>query len=147
MLQINNPAMGTALVRTAQPGGQLGRAVLMLGSTLCDFWAVAFLLLAEVKAISFVFFLFQAEDGIRVHCVTGVQTCALPISAAGRVLPPGLAGPPGSRRPLSAAARSTAGQTLAPPGPARRGGGWGWTGWALPMSLPVPASRPTRCQS
>src|SRR5476649_701188 len=25
------------------------------------------------------FFLFQAEDGIRYHCVTGVQTCALPI--------------------------------------------------------------------
>src|SRR5947207_4698370 len=24
-------------------------------------------------------FFFQAEDGIRVHCVTGVQTCALPI--------------------------------------------------------------------
>src|SRR5947207_9607704 len=24
-------------------------------------------------------FLFQAEDGIRCHCVTGVQTCALPI--------------------------------------------------------------------
>src|SRR5437588_11184641 len=26
------------------------------------------------------FFFFQAEDGIRCHCVTGVQTCALPIS-------------------------------------------------------------------
>src|SRR5215211_8773180 len=25
-------------------------------------------------------FFFQAEDGIRDHCVTGVQTCALPIS-------------------------------------------------------------------
>src|SRR5436190_24059230 len=31
-------------------------------------------------------FVFQAEDGIRDHCVTGVQTCALPIScpSAGR---------------------------------------------------------------
>src|SRR5215211_8696998 len=29
----------------------------------------------------FVFFFFQAEDGIRDHCVTGVQTCALPIFA------------------------------------------------------------------
>src|SRR5437588_2774718 len=28
-----------------------------------------------------VFFFFQAEDGIRDHCVTGVQTCALPIFA------------------------------------------------------------------
>src|SRR5882762_8270489 len=30
-----------------------------------------------------VFFFFQAEDGIRDSSVTGVQTCALPISAAG----------------------------------------------------------------
>ena len=29
-----------------------------------------------------VFFFFQAEDGIRDHCVTGVQTCALPIYAS-----------------------------------------------------------------
>src|SRR5215213_11344017 len=30
----------------------------------------------------FVFFFFQAEDGIRDWSVTGVQTCALPISGA-----------------------------------------------------------------
>src|SRR5882672_6310539 len=30
------------------------------------------------RCLSF-FFFFQAEDGIRDHCVTGVQTCALPI--------------------------------------------------------------------
>src|SRR5205807_4699050 len=30
----------------------------------------------------FLFFFFQAEDGIRDYKVTGVQTCALPISAA-----------------------------------------------------------------
>src|SRR5216684_9338286 len=30
-----------------------------------------------------VFFFFQAEDGIRDVAVTGVQTCALPISIAG----------------------------------------------------------------
>src|SRR2546426_5458138 len=29
----------------------------------------------------FIFFFFQAEDGIRDYKVTGVQTCALPISA------------------------------------------------------------------
>src|SRR5438132_8522330 len=28
-------------------------------------------------------FFFQAEDGIRDHCVTGVQTCALPIYIRG----------------------------------------------------------------
>src|SRR6267154_1702409 len=33
--------------------------------------------------IFFVFFFFQAEDGIRDGRVTGVQTCALPISGAG----------------------------------------------------------------
>src|SRR5690625_6835883 len=33
-------------------------------------------------SISFRFFFFQAEDGIRAGHVTGVQTCALPISAA-----------------------------------------------------------------
>src|SRR5438034_4693793 len=32
-----------------------------------------------MMSLSAVFF-FQAEDGIRDHCVTGVQTCALPIS-------------------------------------------------------------------
>src|SRR2546430_5116172 len=31
---------------------------------------------------TFVFFFFQAEDGIRDLTVTGVQTCALPISGA-----------------------------------------------------------------
>src|SRR5476649_809715 len=31
-----------------------------------------------------VLFFFQAEDGIRDHCVTGVQTCPLPILGHGR---------------------------------------------------------------
>ena len=30
--------------------------------------------------VCFIFFFFQAEDGIRDDLVTGVQTCALPIS-------------------------------------------------------------------
>src|SRR5256885_5559599 len=53
------------------------------------------------------FFFFQAEDGIRDYKVTGVQTCALPISSAsticgttpknGLVAEPGLSGvAPGS---------------------------------------------------
>ena len=33
-----------------------------------------------------VFFFFQAEDGIRDHCVTGVQTCALPIFLNRKIL-------------------------------------------------------------
>src|SRR2546430_5578225 len=39
----------------------------------------------------FFFFFFQAEDGIRDLTVTGVQTCALPISRAREVPRPGLA--------------------------------------------------------
>src|SRR5260221_850311 len=35
-----------------------------------------------VSLLSCCVFFFQAEDGIRDHCVTGVQTCALPISRA-----------------------------------------------------------------
>src|SRR5438132_1827762 len=35
------------------------------------------------------FFSFEAEGGIRGHCVTGVQTCALPISEGWLVRAPG----------------------------------------------------------
>src|SRR5260221_11805032 len=41
------------------------------------------------------FFFFQAEDGIRDHCVTGVQTCALPI------LSPASAASSASKRTIS----------------------------------------------
>src|SRR2546427_6930441 len=45
------------------------------------------LLFDSLLFLSFFFFFFQAEDGIRDLTVTGVQTCALPISmAAGREL-------------------------------------------------------------
>src|SRR5712671_4180200 len=37
-----------------------------------------------MKIISVFFFFFQAEDGIRYDLVTGVQTCALPISRASK---------------------------------------------------------------
>src|SRR5205823_9366945 len=39
------------------------------------------------KTLLFVFFFFQAEDGIRDKLVTGVQTCALPISLSCRLCP------------------------------------------------------------
>src|SRR5690606_40795097 len=42
-------------------------------------------------------FFFQAEDGIRDFHVTGVQTCALPISRRGAARPLRL--PPAKRRP------------------------------------------------
>src|SRR5437588_4729520 len=37
-----------------------------------------------MNALAGATFFFQAEDGIRDHCVTGVQTCALPIFEAGK---------------------------------------------------------------
>src|SRR5438105_12148847 len=39
------------------------------------------------------FFFFQAEDGIRDPLVTGVQTCALPISRTGGAIPPAAQAP------------------------------------------------------
>src|SRR5690606_39781623 len=48
------------------------------------------------------FFFFQAEDGIRVFHVTGVQTCALPILVVGRRDDPR---PPAIRGPYRAAMR------------------------------------------
>src|SRR2546430_9527106 len=39
--------------------------------------------MASYVLVIVVFFFFQAEDGIRDLTVTGVQTCALPISTAG----------------------------------------------------------------
>src|SRR5438034_9191906 len=54
-----------------------------------------------------VWFFFQAEDGIRDHCVTGVQTCALPISRhPGRVHPRPRGG--GRRDPAPAPGRRRA---------------------------------------
>src|SRR5437764_8121991 len=38
-------------------------------------------MLKRTRCASVLFFFFQAEDGIRDTSVTGVQTCALPISA------------------------------------------------------------------
>src|SRR6266850_2618056 len=43
------------------------------------FYFVFFFFL-KVNGIKYFFFFFQAEDGIRDYKVTGVQTCALPIS-------------------------------------------------------------------
>src|SRR5687767_7722413 len=43
---------------------------------------IMLLLFVEVFFLVFFFFFFQADDGIRDKLVTGVQTCALPISCA-----------------------------------------------------------------
>src|SRR5438105_6273350 len=50
---------------------------------------------ARAVSLRFRLFFFQAEDGIRDPLVTGVQTCALPISCS----PAGISFPPKLRRP------------------------------------------------
>src|SRR5205823_9274522 len=55
------------------------------------------------------FFFFQAEDGIRDKLVTGVQTCALPISS-----------PPGTTAASSARTTSTSTNSWANPHEPRR---------------------------
>src|SRR5205809_235027 len=57
-------------------GGSTGGC--KLGRGLMIRWSVVSCLL---KFLTVFFFFFQAEDGIRDVAVTGVQTCALPISA------------------------------------------------------------------
>src|SRR6266542_6443529 len=49
----------------------------------------------QVKSVTSFFFFFQAEDGIRDATVTGVQTCALPISGVRVELDLLVAGPDG----------------------------------------------------
>src|SRR5437868_9779139 len=46
--------------------------------------AVMLLIMEKMLVVVFLFFFFQAEDGIRDRNVTGVQTCALPISERSR---------------------------------------------------------------
>src|SRR2546427_12827346 len=88
------------------------------------------------------FFFFQAEDGIRDLTVTGVQTCALPISSSGRRardardhgaahlgdgVPAAAAGPLRLRQPPRAPPVAGGGGARAPRAPpgARRGGAGG----------------------
>src|SRR5436190_12190836 len=68
----------------------------------------------------FTFFFFQAEDGIRDHCVTGVQTCALPISTPAATSPT-------ASGPTSAARCSTSSSTAPTPRP-----GCSTTTWSPP---------------
>ncbi|MGQ0578362.1 MAG: DMT family transporter [Betaproteobacteria bacterium] len=54
MLVLFAPKFGAGLLRTTQPGGQVLRAALLVGSTSCYFGALSFLPMAEVKAVSFI---------------------------------------------------------------------------------------------
>src|SRR5690606_40241303 len=58
---------------------------------------------AAAPVPSYAFFFFRAEDGIRAFHVTGVQTCALPISAGSAAPPGSAAGGGGAAEPAGRA--------------------------------------------
>src|SRR5215813_7206613 len=58
------------------------------------------------------FFFFQAEDGIRVADVTGVQTCALPICDAALFLLPSLSPTTVAPKPDATATLRTVAETI-----------------------------------
>src|SRR5207302_7940269 len=61
----------------------------------------AVLLVFVFHVFFFFFFFFQAEDGIRYFHVTGVQTCALPISSSPRRSASAARSSPSPRSPSS----------------------------------------------
>src|SRR5256886_4704573 len=66
----------------------------------CEKLRLRLCLFLHIAYLVFFFFFFQAEDGIRDLTVTGVQTCALPISAGGEDrVEAGQVAPPDGRQP------------------------------------------------
>src|SRR2546430_6727200 len=86
-----------------------GRGVVayVLGSSFCDNVCGG----RQQKSIGVFVFFFQAEDGIRDLTVTGVQTCALPISGKASRLRNKL---PGQRKPTADSVRES-GERFQPP--------------------------------
>src|SRR5436189_1987487 len=62
----------------------MSHALYSSGRLVCDWFGSRCRLGCLLYVYFFFFFFFQAEDGIRDTSVTGVQTCALPISATSR---------------------------------------------------------------
>src|SRR5256885_12715587 len=104
--------------------------------------------------MGFYFFFFQAEDGIRDYKVTGVQTCALPISDLAVPRSDGRAGrgrrdPPDDARRRARRGTERRARVLAH-GPIPRDGGLGPAARrprptrAPPARPPAPAARPAR---
>src|SRR5690349_19058937 len=101
---------------------------------------------------SFLFFFFQAEDGIRDLYVTGVQTCALPIlrpSPLAAAVATALATVAVARRVLAGRRRRRCGNRLQPGRPALRsphgrGGSAPILRWTGTRRRETPASSPSR---
>src|SRR5437660_3920507 len=68
--------------------------------------------MALIAYVFYCFFFFQAEDGIRDGHVTGVQTCALPISVRRREIVEGESESPARDEPFAGATFSGPGSLL-----------------------------------
>src|SRR5216683_4783322 len=71
-------------------------------------YSIEVLLFFKEEKLFFVFFFFQAEDGIRDLIVTGLQTCALPILLAAAGLAQAATGQWSSTGPPAAPIRAVA---------------------------------------
>src|SRR5476649_2984182 len=84
LMELTKRRYASFLVVFNRPINILCRVSLFLSMALCLLLRLFVCRLLRLKRFStltlnLLFFFFQAEDGIRDHCVTGVQTCALPI--------------------------------------------------------------------
>src|SRR5260221_7551034 len=70
------------------------------------------LTLQFIPAFLIFFFFFQAEDGIRDHCVTGVQTCALPIQSRSGIRDHCVTGVQTCALPISSSTRLNSSHTV-----------------------------------
>src|SRR3990170_1725261 len=86
----------------------------------------------------FFFFFFQAEDGIRDDLVTGVQTCALPISPRGS----SWSGVPGGPPPAAAVPPRSGSAALGPSAASRRRSLRGRARWRSPSPTPRASPAP-----
>src|SRR2546426_7172304 len=98
----------------------------------------------RLRGIVLILFFFQAEDGIRDYKVTGVQTCALPISAGGGAAEAGASGsccfvPPGILSVPRGSFASTAGGAR-PSAVASCPGNFARTS-VLSCAIPIPITR------
>src|SRR5256885_4229347 len=96
----------------------------------------------ETYSLNIVFFFFQAEDGIRDYKVTGVQTCALPISTTSSG--PSAAGSGPTRARPAAAPPSRAGTSRARSRGRRGRAHGGRRGTSVPAGRRIRSSRVRR---
>src|SRR5256885_9067362 len=93
-----------------------------------DYFVSCSISIYNLREIQYSFFFFQAEDGIRDYKVTGVQTCALPISEDDPA-----EGPTRSSKTFHQRVGPSAGSSSA------------WPAWTITPAAPISAAASTVC--